>query len=134
MKWCPKCRQLKDIQTFSRNKSRKDGLNGWCKLCSYINRKRYKNNPNLEWNRNLKRRYGIDKKIYEKLLKSQKGRCKICLNKETRARRLSVDHDHKTGRVRGLLCNKCNLGLGKFKDNINLLKKAVKYLNRGVRK
>lgn len=68
----------------------------------------------------------------------QRGVCKICgnidvkVNKtgESRIQRLAVDHCHKTGKVRGLLCASCNGGLGLFKDDINLLKKATRYLTK----
>lgn len=63
---------------------------------------------------------------FKKLLIKQKGVCVIC-GKATK-NRLSVDHCHKTGKVRGLLCNLCNTSLGGFHDNIELLKKAIKYL------
>lgn len=57
----------------------------------------------------------------------QEYKCKIC-NKVFIEKKLCVDHDHKTGKVRGLLCGKCNIGLGKFKDNIKVLKSAIQYL------
>lgn len=65
---------------------------------------------------------------FEKLLDDQKGVCAICGKKHKK--RLSVDHDHKTGKVRGLLCAKCNLALGYFYDNINNLKSAIRYLQK----
>ena len=66
---------------------------------------------------------------FKQLLKKQKNRCAICGKIETK-RRISVDHDHKTGKVRGLLCQLCNTSLGGFQDNPKLLKKAIKYLNQ----
>lgn len=77
--------------------------------------------------RDLKRRYGITAEEYDHLLAMQNGRCHIC-NDLPGKHRLSVDHDHKTGRIRGLLCHNCNHALGKFKDNIIHLFKAIKYL------
>lgn len=60
--------------------------------------------------------------------------CAICGNPETRIIRgksiLSVDHNHKTGKVRALLCNNCNQGIGKLKDNIDILKLAIEYLEK----
>jgi hypothetical protein len=58
--------------------------------------------------------------------KSIDFKCELCNNKLP----LAVDHCHTTGRVRGLLCSKCNTGLGQFNDDINLMKKAVKYLEK----
>ncbi len=66
-------------------------------------------------------------KDFKVLLNKQKNGCAICGKIETK-RRLSVDHCHKTGRIRGLLCQLCNTSLGGFKDNPKLLKKAIKYL------
>ena len=64
-------------------------------------------------------------KLYLSLLKKQKGKCKICKHED----KLVVDHDHKTGKVRGLLCASCNIALGRFNDNLNIMKNAVKYLD-----
>jgi Recombination endonuclease VII len=76
--------------------------------------------------RQLQRRYGIDLEFYEYLLAKQHGRCAICNASTT----LCVDHDHLTGRVRGLLCTHCNTGLGKFADDTDRLKAAVRYLEQ----
>jgi len=73
---------------------------------------------------------------YEKLLKEQDGRCAICGRLDGHRSRygtsckLAVDHDHKDGTVRGLLCNNCNRGLGRFKDSVVLLQAAIRYLQR----
>ena len=65
---------------------------------------------------------------YDKMLEEQKGVCAICNAQCISTRQLAVDHCHKTGVIRGLLCMHCNQGLGKFRDNIDLLKQAVEYL------
>jgi len=70
---------------------------------------------------------------YDKMFLKQKGRCKIC-GERVKKYRLSLDHCHKTGKIRGLLCNNCNLALGNFKDNVRFLKKAIKYLNDSSKK
>jgi len=75
--------------------------------------------------RNLAR-YGITIDIYDSMLKNQNGVCKICGKKDKRL--LSVDHDHKTGKVRGLLCNKCNFALGYADDNPERLRDMARYL------
>jgi len=73
---------------------------------------------------------------YERLFEVQQGRCMICgrqeghRNQYGKSCRLAVDHDHTTGKVRGLLCNNCNRGLGRFKDSIELLEAAIRYLKR----
>lgn len=72
------------------------------------------------------KQYGITENDYQKMLAEQKGVCKICGVEETV--NLSVDHCHTTGTVRGLLCKKCNVGIGYFKDNPDTLAKAIEYL------
>lgn len=75
----------------------------------------------------LRRKYGIGLDSYERLLKIQDGRCAICGDTEN-GRALAVDHDHVTGKVRGLLCASCNNGLGRFRDDPGRLKAAARYL------
>jgi hypothetical protein len=61
------------------------------------------------------------------MLYKQGGKCGIC-GSVSNGKRLAIDHDHETGRVRGLLCQQCNTALGLFKDQVELLKKAIDYL------
>lgn len=98
-------------------------------------RKRYKQNPIAKRKCILKKWYGITLEDYDKMFEAQKGLCAICGNPETvkrkndtAIRRLAIDHDHRTGKIRGLLCGDCNVGLGKFKDSANIIDKAAKYL------
>jgi Recombination endonuclease VII len=78
----------------------------------------------------IKYKYGLSKAKYEKLLTKQRGVCAICLRppSERKYGRLHVDHDHKTNKIRGLLCYNCNHGLGLFKDNRQNLYRAANYL------
>jgi hypothetical protein len=70
-----------------------------------------------------------DPKIWYKLFNCQKGRCAICgIHQADLKRALCLDHDHKTGKVRGLLCYNCNFLIGNAKDNIGTLQRAIKYL------
>ena len=79
----------------------------------------------------LKNRHNITLREYDILLETQKGRCAICNNFEKiRNRNLAVDHNHKTKKIRGLLCYRCNILLGFAQDDINYLLKAVSYLKR----
>jgi hypothetical protein len=85
------------------------------------------------YDRQLRRKYGITIKHYEALLKAQKGVCAICHQVETRRQqgrltRLAVDHDHKTGRVRGLLCTRCNHALGFVEQNLDVVNRVEAYL------
>lgn len=75
----------------------------------------------------LKRTYGISGEDYEEMFKQQNGKCEIC---ETQHLILCVDHCHKTGMVRKLLCHNCNTGIGQLKDNPNLLTKAADYIKK----
>jgi hypothetical protein len=77
-----------------------------------------------------RQRYGINIEQYDKMLQEQEGCCKICKIPHTSLRkRMAVDHCHSTGKVRGLLCDSCNKGLGHFKDDLELLSKAIDYLS-----
>lgn len=68
-------------------------------------------------------------KEYDDFFNKQNGKCAICkISADECTTLLAVDHDHKTGRVRGLLCKPCNFALGIFKDKIDVLNEAIKYL------
>jgi hypothetical protein len=75
----------------------------------------------------LRRHYGISIEQYEELLVAQKGGCAICTRLPS-SRPLEVDHDHETGRVRGLLCRECNLALGKLGENAKTVGRAYAYM------
>jgi hypothetical protein len=75
------------------------------------------------------KKYGLTEDSYAELLRNQNNVCAICHKECQVYRRLCVDHDHETGVVRGLLCNHCNSGLGKFFHDKNLLAKGIEYLN-----
>jgi hypothetical protein len=76
----------------------------------------------------LKRSYKLTPEGYEQMLENQSGGCAICGDKCSSGRRLAVDHDHNTQKVRGLLCGACNRGIGLLKDDPSLAKKASEYL------
>lgn len=76
----------------------------------------------------LQRRYGIGEEEYQRLLGEQMGACAICRESIVGGRALNVDHDHETGRIRGLLCPACNRGIGYLRDNPELLFRAKLYL------
>lgn len=77
----------------------------------------------------LKRKFGITHEQYQAMLTEQKGVCAIC-GKPPRGRRLAVDHDHKTGAIRALLCGNCNHVLGNGQDDPEILRKAADYLEQ----
>ena len=78
-------------------------------------------------NTHLKQAYGITIDDYDKLFAAQGGKCKICKGGTTK-NFLAVDHNHKNGKVRGLLCGSCNGGLARFRDDIARLRAAVRYM------
>ncbi len=137
-KRCVRCETLKDLTEFYKCR---DGFLNKCKKCTkeyyqknklhilnYV--KNYFNTPKgkrIRKNRHLLQRYGITISQYEQMIKDQNNKCSIC-GKEPTKRQLSVDHDHKTGKIRGLLCNNCNHAIGKFDDDVILMIKAINYI------
>ena len=127
-KKCTRCGHIFPASTkfFVIDRRGKDGLYSQCKECDKEYRKRNKNKLR---NEQLRIKYGISNKIYNKWLKEQKNRCKICgININKLRRRLVVDHNHKTGENRGLICDSCNKGIGHFRDNPFILIKTINYL------
>jgi len=76
------------------------------------------------------KRYGLTPPDYAAMLKQQSGRCAICEEPERANRRLSVDHCHANGQVRGLLCRDCNVGIGALGDDPDVLRRAAEYLEK----
>jgi hypothetical protein len=87
-----------------------------------VNRRKVRHNE-------LTRKFGITLEQYDELLRAQGGFCAICGETNCDSRALAVDHDHKTGKVRGLLCGNCNRGIGNLRDNQAILQRAIEYLN-----
>lgn len=90
-----------------------------------LNRAWHAGNPGYVTAASRKRRGIVDAEIADELLEFQYGKCPICTKPASHA-----DHDHSTGRMRGMLCGECNLGLGKFRDSVTLLRRAADYLER----
>lgn len=89
-----------------------------------------KDNPDKVKNSELRKRFGITLEDYTNMYNEQDGKCKICnIQGNIVGFSLCVDHNHDTGKVRGLLCNTCNLGIGNLKDSVDNLKRAIEYLN-----
>lgn len=76
--------------------------------------------------------YGVSIAQFDQLLQKQKGVCALCKSPPSgkKTSHLQIDHDHKTGRIRGLLCNECNTALGRLGDDVKGLSRALKYLMR----
>ena len=128
-KWkCPMCNEYKLPEEFHNNSSTINGLEHQCKKC----RKNYYTTEGRASKYMMKQKFNMTIEQYDELLEKQNGVCAICgrLNTDPQKGRFCIDHDHKTGKVRGLLCTKCNIALGDFDDNINSLAKAIKYLTQ----
>ena len=134
-KQCSKCREVFETSFFHKNSGRKDGLADRCQTCARkVASDHYKSNPDHRWRLEVKRKYGITAVQYYMMLDQQGGQCKIC--KESgpggrgRTSRMAVDHCHSTGKVRGLLCNRCNRAIGLLGDNTDFLTAAIEYLSQ----
>jgi hypothetical protein len=134
-KKCNHCLETKPLAEFYKNRANKDGLQKRCKPCQSAATFASKIKAGKELtdyrqhSTQLKRKYGITPDSYADMLTTQDGKCAICLcNQCSTGRRFAVDHDHKTGKIRGLLCAECNTALGKFNDEIERLKSAIRYL------
>ena len=99
-------------------------------------RRKYKNSEKYKLQRRdslLRKNFGVTLEQYNQMLNSQNGVCAICnQHTEKEVRMLAVDHCHKTGKVRGLLCRFCNQALGQFNDDTQRLSNAINYLNKYV--
>ncbi len=124
-KICSACKQESHVDHFNKLKASKSGFNSWCKQCM-----KARINKGSEKNRYLKRTYGIDLAQYEAMLKKQNGGCAICGKKCTTGKSLAVDHCHKAGHVRGLLCGRCNRMIGLMEDDATIAENALNYLLR----
>lgn len=91
-------------------------------------KKRYQKNKLKVKERNLKKQYGLTLDDWNNLFLTQHSRCAVCRTDTPEGMGWATDHCHTTGKVRGILCNFCNTGLGLFKDNILVLQEAIKYL------
>lgn len=134
MKRCSKCELILDLHNFYTDKNTKDGYRYCCKSCNINMTKKWnkenkekKLQNNKKWNDSklLGWKYGSLEE-YNEIFVKQNGKCLIC-EKES-DKKLHLDHCHVTNKVRGLLCFRCNIGIGYLMDNISILKNAIKYL------
>ncbi len=141
-KRCSKCGLSKPRTEFYQEKKARDGLHAWCKKCSADydtsparrkygrewKRKQARLDPTFYKKRHI-RRYGLTWNQYNEMLETQQGRCAVCLGLPNgKGNSFHVDHDHKTHKVRGLLCHSCNTVLGHVRENPDHLKALIKYL------
>lgn len=140
LKVCSTCQGEYDLGAFHKNRSRPDGAHSDCKTCvKQMNADWRTRNPNKKREQRaryaadgrsrrveLNRLYGITLEDYDEMFAAQGGMCAIC--NQPSIKNLSVDHEHATGAIRGLLCGPCNFGLGHFRDNTDFLAAAIEYL------
>jgi len=137
-KVCGICGKRKPLKEYPISKARKDGRLQKCKLCHSEYSKKWKQSNReaylLTQRRcRLKKAYNITLEEYDSLLKEQGKVCAICkspINKGGADKAMPVNHCHKTGEVRGILCTFCNRALGYLEDDTRLLKEAIKYLEK----
>lgn len=136
-KWCGRCKQFKPISEFSKHSGKWDGLQERCNNCRHQQYqeqgKETQRNKDPEVKKKARRKsvirsYGLELEDFENMLKIQNNRCAICGSEDWGKVSPSIDHDHKTGIVRALLCNRCNRTLGFLEDSPSLAMKMYKYL------
>ncbi|MFJ4933207.1 endonuclease VII domain-containing protein, partial [Streptomyces pseudovenezuelae] len=113
-KLCRTCGEVKPHSDWHRNSAASDGLSTRCKACRAVQGRQD----------HLKREYGLTEAERDEMVASQMGLCVICL----KAPAVHVDHCHKTGRVRGVLCFNCNSAIGKLGDDPDAVRRAAAYL------
>lgn len=138
-KQCQKCKIAHPVKSFTRNARNKDNLSTWCKQCraEYAKFYRAMNKEKIKRKQRdirYKESYGISLEDYDKILEKQGNKCACCGSTEAskspgKWANFCVDHCHLTGKVRGLLCNSCNIGIGKLGDNLDGVLNAVSYLS-----
>lgn len=125
MKKCTKCSKTRNLIEFYKHGPSKDGYRNHCIECCL----EYRNSKGKA--KQLKQRYGISIDEYNVIFEEQNGCCAICKIHQSELKiSLSVDHSHETGENRGLLCGKCNRGIGFLNDSIENLEGAISYLKR----
>jgi hypothetical protein len=137
LKRCRICKEVQSIHTFRRDNTKKGGYQNLCRTCAYTEMQKYRyTNPNTKGT-HIAHRYAITAKDYCAMFEAQNNVCAICGRPETsvdaksgRTRKLAVDHDHATGKVRGLLCHGCNLALGLLDDDLDRIMNVFHYIQK----
>ena len=119
---CKFCKRERD------RRNRKNRGEGWLEYRREYNKTRSTEKRDYH----LKKTYGLTLVQWEDIFKRQGCKCKICQTGEEPSMGWHTDHDHKTGKVRGILCHSCNTGLGKFKDDTEILEAAISYLKEDL--
>lgn len=148
---CSTCREELPLtfDYFYRSNREKYGFEYRCKNCLRLKKKKYQESEQAKTNRNkrdknrrqsshgqemkqrhrLKYKFNLTLEQYDQMVEQQNGKCAICNQIDISGKRLAVDHDHQTGKIRGLLCSNCNLLLGRVESTPELFSKMMKYLS-----
>jgi len=136
MKQCTLCKESKPFEAFYNRKASKDGHSPHCIPCHKGKAAERRATPEYKvWkkNRSLVYKYGITLDEYNDMHYKQRGTCAICEKPEPiKTQPLAVDHCHDTGKVRGLLCSNCNMGIGKLMDDEKIILKAAEYISSAL--
>ncbi len=148
--WCKECRKKYEEIHYQNNKEKilkqhkKYQENHKKEILQYAKQYRETHKTEIKkWRQTHKKQikikfmlktYGISLTEYNEILKKQKRLCAICGKKFKNSGDCHIDHNHKTGKVGGLLCGKCNRGIGMFEENISILENAIKYLKKERKK
>jgi hypothetical protein len=129
-KICSACRNDLPLNAFNKNRAFKDGLANQCRDCLNESRRKWREaHPDRHKARHVKNRYGIALDEYEAMAQRANGKCPICKEPPPPPfKAFDLDHDHETGKVRGLLCRPCNLALGGARDNPTILRALADYI------
>lgn len=131
MKTCQRCGEVKPLDAFHRQPTGPQGRHSWCRPCANeyarVNRKRAPLSVSQRRRLTLLTKYRLTPAQWEAMALAQERRCAIC----GQERRLVTDHDHSTGRVRGLLCHPCNVAIAILDDPVRL-PLALAYLKRSA--
>ena len=132
MKTCGHCKLPRKVGDFYRNKGKPGGRSRTCRFCQeeYCKswrRRHPKKSCEIRRRSRIKHAYGLSGGEFDRLLTRQSNQCAVCKSPLTKP---CVDHDHRTGKVRGLVCRDCNLAVGHFKDDPERMRKAIRYLQK----
>ena len=128
VKKCSACDTDKPLEDFKKNKQGKLGRYSICKKCD-SERQKYRYTNGDSYAVRLNRLYGLTVDEYEQMYAEANGCCQVCgISEEEHGKRLAVDHCHSTGKVRGLLCSKCNTALGQLDDSLKRIAELYSYL------
>lgn len=127
--FCNYCKIDTDESHFQKRRNPKKGIRFYC--TKYLNK--IGNAKDRSWKHNLKKYFKITEEIYKEMLIKHNYCCAICGKSQSELnKKLSIDHNHETNEIRGLLCTACNHGIGLFKEDISKIKLAINYLEKDV--